>query len=268
MIDGPRWAAIRDRQPHAALWPEERVPEWLRQITPLNRPDAGFLRRLARRRRLARAGDLVRASLAGAVAGDRAGGGVRFASPCSACPAACRPDGPHGIARGLRNRHRGPVLSAASAAFAVPDEARGDRRLERASGLSHQPAGGDGATGRRCRMRQGWRCGARMWRPHPAPIRPAAGGRAPSRAGPPRPHALRGGLAGGLVALIRGGAGSGGPSRLRPARPRCRAHAVPSRHQIQAWITPPAYTGLRAAVPRKPGLHPSRCRPGRTLPPV
>ncbi len=32
MIDGPRWAAIRDRQPHAALWAEERVPEWLRQI--------------------------------------------------------------------------------------------------------------------------------------------------------------------------------------------------------------------------------------------
>ncbi len=32
MIDGPHWAVIRDRQPHAALWAEERVPEWLRQI--------------------------------------------------------------------------------------------------------------------------------------------------------------------------------------------------------------------------------------------
>ncbi len=32
MIDGVRWTAIRDRQPHAALWAEERVPEWLRQV--------------------------------------------------------------------------------------------------------------------------------------------------------------------------------------------------------------------------------------------
>jgi len=29
MVDGERWSAIRDRQPHAALWHDERVPEWL-----------------------------------------------------------------------------------------------------------------------------------------------------------------------------------------------------------------------------------------------
>ena len=29
MVDGERWSMIRDRQPHAALWRNERVPEWL-----------------------------------------------------------------------------------------------------------------------------------------------------------------------------------------------------------------------------------------------
>jgi len=29
MVDGERWSVIRDRQPHAALWRDERVPEWL-----------------------------------------------------------------------------------------------------------------------------------------------------------------------------------------------------------------------------------------------
>jgi len=29
MVDGERWSAIRDRQPHAALWRDERVPGWL-----------------------------------------------------------------------------------------------------------------------------------------------------------------------------------------------------------------------------------------------
>jgi diaminopimelate decarboxylase len=30
MVDGDRWAVIRDRQPYEALWAGERVPEWLR----------------------------------------------------------------------------------------------------------------------------------------------------------------------------------------------------------------------------------------------
>jgi diaminopimelate decarboxylase len=29
MVDGERWSMIRDRQPHAALWRDEIVPEWL-----------------------------------------------------------------------------------------------------------------------------------------------------------------------------------------------------------------------------------------------
>jgi len=29
MVDGDRWAVIRNRQPHAALWEGERVPEFL-----------------------------------------------------------------------------------------------------------------------------------------------------------------------------------------------------------------------------------------------
>jgi diaminopimelate decarboxylase len=29
MVDGERWSAIRDRQPHEALWSGERIPEWL-----------------------------------------------------------------------------------------------------------------------------------------------------------------------------------------------------------------------------------------------
>jgi hypothetical protein len=30
MVDGERWAVIRDRQAHRALWEHERVPEFVR----------------------------------------------------------------------------------------------------------------------------------------------------------------------------------------------------------------------------------------------
>jgi hypothetical protein len=30
MVDGDRWAVIRERQTHEALWQGERVPEFLR----------------------------------------------------------------------------------------------------------------------------------------------------------------------------------------------------------------------------------------------
>ena len=29
MVDGERWAVIRDRQPYEALWAGEQIPEWL-----------------------------------------------------------------------------------------------------------------------------------------------------------------------------------------------------------------------------------------------
>ena len=123
----------------------------------------------------------------------------------------------------------------------VPEPAELDRRLERASGLAHRPlaaladkpaAGGADALWvahllRAARAVRGLRSG---W-PHPG-------------LAARDPIALRAALVVGLVAAI-GVAGPLAPQRLAAAlhpgfAPGVRAPA----QRLQAWITPPAYTGL------------------------
>ncbi|WP_338665492.1 DUF4175 family protein [Pararoseomonas sp. SCSIO 73927] len=126
--------------------------------------------------------------------------------------------------------------------FTRPGNDAADRRLERSSGLSHRPlatlldrpAGGDAAA-------------QALWRAHQA--REAARIKA-LRVGTPRPglaardpRALRTGLA---VALVAAGVMAGGeaPERLRRALwPEGPAAVPPLAAKLEAWVTPPAYTG-------------------------
>ncbi|MFC0387986.1 DUF4175 domain-containing protein [Muricoccus vinaceus] len=130
----------------------------------------------------------------------------------------------------------------AARGFAVPDEPAADRRLERASGLPHRPlatlhdrpAGGDATA-------------QALWRAHQA--REAARIRA-LRAGPPRPglpardpRALRIGLAVALLAALVA-AGPEAPERLRRALwPATPPPAPGLAARLEAWVTPPSYTG-------------------------
>ncbi|HTR17920.1 MAG TPA: DUF4175 family protein, partial [Acetobacteraceae bacterium] len=124
-----------------------------------------------------------------------------------------------------------------------PGAAEVDRRLESASGLRHQPlavladrpARPDAAA-------------ARLWQVHCAA---AAAELGRLRVGWPRPalaakdpYALRGLL---LVACAAGlvMAGPAAPGRLaRAFQPRVAVGAVEAAPLLQAWITPPPYTGL------------------------
>ncbi len=123
----------------------------------------------------------------------------------------------------------------------VPDPAAADRRMEHASGLSHRPlavltdhpaqAGSEA-----------------LWRAH---VTRAMAQLGRLRIGRPRPgmsrhdpRALRLGL---LVALLAclGIAGEQAPGRIaRAFQPVFTAQTVPPATQLQAWITPPAHTGL------------------------
>ena len=126
--------------------------------------------------------------------------------------------------------------------FALPGDEAADRRLERASGLKHRPlatlldrpAGGDATA-------------MALWRAHQT--REAARLRA-LRAGMPRPglaardpRALRTGLAVAFVAALTV-AGSEAPERIRRALWPEGPAAVPGlAPRLEAWVTPPAYTG-------------------------
>jgi uncharacterized protein (TIGR02302 family) len=124
-----------------------------------------------------------------------------------------------------------------------PDETAADRRLEAASGLRHrplsvlvdQPAHADAA-------------GDALWSAH---VRRALAQIGTLRVGRPSPglakrdpRALRGALVVALVAALVI-AGPDAPARMaqafEPSLPR--AGAEPAT-EVQAWITPPAYTGL------------------------
>jgi uncharacterized protein (TIGR02302 family) len=139
-----------------------------------------------------------------------------------------------------------------------PDDAAADRRLESASGLRHrplsvltdQPAHADPE-------------GQALWHAH---VRRALGQIGRLRVGRPSPglaridrRALRGGL---IVALVAAFviAGPDAPARIaqafEPALPRGGAEAAT---EVQAWITPPAYTGLAPVF-----LHPDT--PNVTVP--
>ncbi len=131
----------------------------------------------------------------------------------------------------------------------MPDGAAADRRLEREAGLAHRPLAA-------LSDRPAFPGGEALWRAHVA--RAAAQVRR-LRAGLPRPglaardrRALRGGL---LVALIAAGAIAGGEAPDRMARafsPGFPPRPAPPAPLLQAWITPPVYTGV-APLFLKPG---------------
>ncbi len=124
-----------------------------------------------------------------------------------------------------------------------PSDAEVDRRLERASGLRHRPlvvlydspAGADPAT-------------ATLWQAH---LDRAAAQVSRLRAGWPHPgipQADRQALRAALAVLIVAGlvvAGPDTPGRLwRSVWPGVPAGAAVPSPQLQAWLTPPSYTGL------------------------
>ena len=133
------------------------------------------------------------------------------------------------------------LLVRALRRITTPSDIEADRRLERASGLRHRPLAvlsdrpsspGDDE----------------LWRAHLGRAAAAVGR---LRVGLPRPglaardrRALRSGLVVALVAAA-GIAGPDAPLRLlRAIEPGFVPPAPPAAAQLQAWITPPAYTGL------------------------
>lgn len=124
----------------------------------------------------------------------------------------------------------------------APGPAAADRRLERASGLRHQPLEtlGDRPAGDDPISRA-------VWAEHQRRARVAIGR---LRVGLPRPglaaldrRALRGALVVALVAAF-GVAGEEAPERLRRALvPGVALPAAPDPLRLEAWVTPPAYTG-------------------------
>jgi uncharacterized protein (TIGR02302 family) len=130
----------------------------------------------------------------------------------------------------------------AAQGWRTPDDAAAERRLETASGLAHRPlqaladkpAGGDAVA-------------QAVWRLHQARMAALV---KKLRVGLPRPglaardpRALRAGLLVAVVAAI-GIAGPDAPQRLERAfAPAFAARPLPVALRIEAWITPPAYTG-------------------------
>ena len=135
----------------------------------------------------------------------------------------------------------GWLLIRGLARLHLPDQPAADRRLERETGLAHRPLAA-------LTDRPAFAGADALWRAHVA--RAAAQVRR-LRIGLPRPglaaqdrRALRGGL---LVALVAGGfvAGSDAPDRLaRAFSPGFPPRPVPPAPLLQAWITPPGYTGV------------------------
>ena len=128
--------------------------------------------------------------------------------------------------------------------LAAPGIPAAERRLERDSGLAHRPIAtiGDRPTGQDP-------VALALWQAH---RRRAAEALARLRVARPRPglpahdrRALRGGLAVALVAALVA-AGTEAPERLRRALvPNLGGTALPAAPgvRLEAWITPPAYTG-------------------------
>jgi uncharacterized protein (TIGR02302 family) len=131
--------------------------------------------------------------------------------------------------------------------IAAPDDKAADRRLEVASGLSHRPLAV--LTDRPARGGKGPdAAGVALWQAHVArAVRQVRR----LRVGLPRPglarrdpRALRAALVVALVAAIAI-AGDEAPSRLAQAmEPTLPRETPPPATELQAWITPPAYTRL------------------------
>jgi uncharacterized protein (TIGR02302 family) len=138
----------------------------------------------------------------------------------------------------------GLALWRAAKGFALPRDGDADRRLERESGLSHRPL----STLTDRPATQDDPMALALWQVHQAR---AAKALTRLRVGGPRPglaaldrRALRLGLAVGLVAAL-GVAGGEAPERLRRAlQPAFGGGAtlIPAL-RLEAWISPPAYTG-------------------------
>ncbi len=124
-----------------------------------------------------------------------------------------------------------------------PDVRAADRRLEQASGLRHRPLAV--LTDRPASGTEGSEA---LWRAHVARAAAQVG---KLRVGLPRPglaardpRALRAAVVVGLIACL-GIAGEQAPGRIaRAFHPLFTPPAQPAPAQVQAWITPPAYTGL------------------------
>jgi uncharacterized protein (TIGR02302 family) len=131
--------------------------------------------------------------------------------------------------------------------IAAPDDTAADRRLERASGLAHRPL--SVLTDRPSRGAAGPDTAAvTLWQAH---VMRAVQSVRRLRVGLPRPglarrdpHALRAALVVALVAAFAV-AGEDAPSRLAQAmEPTLPRETLPPATELQAWITPPAYTRL------------------------
>ncbi|TCH99053.1 TIGR02302 family protein [Roseococcus sp. SYP-B2431] len=126
--------------------------------------------------------------------------------------------------------------------FRLPDAAATDRRLERATGLSHRPL----AT-LQDRPATADPAGLALWSAHQARMRRMIGR---LRVGFPRPglaaldpRALRGGLLVALAATLVM-AGADAPALLaRGLTPSFAATPPPAPLRYEAWVTPPNYTG-------------------------
>jgi uncharacterized protein (TIGR02302 family) len=129
----------------------------------------------------------------------------------------------------------------------TPDDVAADRRLELASGLTHRPL--TVLTDRPAmQVNQPDTASAALWHAH---VARAIGQVRKLRVGWPRPglaqrdpRALRAGLAVALIATLVI-AGDDAPSRLAQAmQPTLPRETPPPATELQAWITPPAYTRL------------------------
>ncbi|HJS87640.1 MAG TPA: DUF4175 family protein [Acetobacteraceae bacterium] len=155
------------------------------------------------------------------------------------------------------------LLARGLARLRAPSRDEVDRRLERASGLRHRPLAALSD-----RPAVGDETALAVWRVH---VARAAGQIRRLRVGVPHPGlaqrdrwALRGGL---IVALIACGgvAGPDGPARLGAALTPSLPRGAPAPEtELQAWITPPAYTGL-APMFLKPGSGAVRAPAGSRL---
>ncbi len=135
------------------------------------------------------------------------------------------------------------LLARGLALLRTPRRDEIDRRLERATGLRHRPLAALSD-----RPAVGDETALAVWRAH---VTRAAGQIRRLRVGAPHPGlarrdrwALRGGL---VVALVACGgvAGPDGPARLGAALTPSLPRGAPAPEtELQAWITPPSYTGL------------------------
>lgn len=125
----------------------------------------------------------------------------------------------------------------------APDADGVDRRLERVSGLGHRPLAALGD-----RPAAPTPEADALWRAHLARL---SGQVSRLRVGLPHPglamhdrRALRAGLVVALAAGLFVAGSDAGPRLLRAAVPGIPAGPPAPAPQVQAWITPPAYTGL------------------------